>query len=174
MATVLSPEHCPRCGGRLEPSPPGWEPRAPLRCTGCGGPVFLDPKLAVATVVWHDGRVVLLRRAQRDSGHGLWILPGGFVDRGEELRAAARREVAEETGLVVEVGALLGVHSSPGDPVVVVTYVARSVGGALAPGPEALEVRLFAPDRLPRDELGFTSTGEALDETLRRAHGAAR
>jgi ADP-ribose pyrophosphatase YjhB (NUDIX family) len=133
-----------------------------LVCTACGLGVYLDPKVAVAAAVRREGRVVLLRRAQRDAAHGLWILPGGHVDRGEETAAAAVRETAEETGLAVELEGLLGVYSYPANPVVLIAYLARPVGGRLRPGREALEVRSFAPGEIPWDGLGFASTRDVL------------
>lgn len=57
-----------------------------------------------------DGTVVLVRR--RDNG--LWSFPGGLVDWGEDIPAAAQRELAEETGLTLsQVGRLVGVYSQP-------------------------------------------------------------
>lgn len=57
-----------------------------------------------------DGSVVLIRR--RDSG--LWGLPGGIVDWGEDVSTAAKRELTEETGLAVDqLGRLVGVYSEP-------------------------------------------------------------
>jgi len=51
---------------------------------------------------------------------------------------------------------------------VLVAYCARSTGGELRPGREALEIAVFAPQDIPWDELGFTSTGDALKDWLRR------
>lgn len=62
-----------------------------------------------AVIVAADGRVLLQRRTD----NGLWGLPGGAVEYGESVTAALRREVAEETGLSVEVGRLIGVYSDP-------------------------------------------------------------
>ncbi|MBD2312158.1 NUDIX hydrolase [Desertifilum sp. FACHB-1129] len=57
-----------------------------------------------------DGRIVLVRR--RDNG--LWSIPGGLVDWGEDIPTAVRRELAEETGLeLVKISRLVGVYSAP-------------------------------------------------------------
>ena len=166
MTMDITPRHCLACGGRLAPplpSPGG----PPLYCTACGLPVYHDPKVAVAGVVAApDGRVWLLRRAQRDQAHGLWILPGGHVDRGEELTGAVRREVAEETGLNAELQGLVGVYSYPGNPVVLIVYRLLSHPGQPTPSREALEIRAFAPDEIPWDRLGYVSTGQALRDAL--------
>jgi len=135
-------------------------------CSQCGLKAYLDPKLAVAAVVRREGEVVLLRRAQRDAAFGRWILPGGHVDRGEDVKLACLREVSEETGLAVELKGLLNVYSYPANPVVLIVYLARPVGGELTPGREALEVRTFAPAEIPWADLGYPSTGHALRDAL--------
>ena len=99
MSQIFFPKYCDTCGGILKEPDFVSLHDPPLVCTVCGRRVFLDPKLAVASVLEHEGRIVLLRRAQRDAAHGLWIMPGGHVDRGEVVPVAAEREVYEETGL---------------------------------------------------------------------------
>jgi ADP-ribose pyrophosphatase YjhB (NUDIX family) len=136
-------------------------------CSACGQKFYLDPKVAIAAVVrWEDGRVVLLKRAQRDQAYGRWILPGGHVDRGEVIEEAALREVAEETGLKVELDRLLGVYTYPGNPVVLVVYLAHPTGGALIQGREALDLALFDRTHIPWPELGYHSTGQAIKDML--------
>ncbi|MEZ4401760.1 MAG: NUDIX domain-containing protein [Kofleriaceae bacterium] len=67
------------------------------------------PVVAVAGVVFDDaGRVLLIERG-RPPGVGLWTVPGGRVEHGEALAAAVAREVAEETGVAVDVGPLVEV-----------------------------------------------------------------
>lgn len=70
--------------------------------------------LSVSAMVWREQKILLMRR----SDNGLWGLPGGFVELGESVADAARREVAEETGWSVEIGRLIGVYSDPAHQVV--------------------------------------------------------
>jgi len=130
--------------------------------------MYLNPKVAAGAVVEHHGGIVLLRR-EIDPRAGFWVHPGGFVDRGETLEEAARRETREEVGLEVEIGRLLGAFSFADSEVVVVTFAAHVISGEPMVGDESLEVRAFAPDEIPWDELAFPSTRLALDEYLRTA-----
>ena len=148
---------CPSCATSLETKEIFGYDR-PV-CPDCGRVMFYDPKMAVICVVPHNGKVLMIRRAT-DLGYGLWGLPGGFVDRGEQLESAAAREVWEETGLKVEVGRLLGLFSESGNPVIVAAYAGRETGGTLDAGPEALDVGFFDVDRLP--ELAFPRDEEVL------------
>lgn len=116
-------------------------------------PLLLLPA-ASAVVVDDAGRILLHRRADT----GAWGLPGGIVDPGEQPSDAAVREVAEETGVRVEVERLVGAWTGPevrhpnGDRAqyVVTVHRCRPVGGHAAPdGDESLEVGWFAVDELP-------------------------
>lgn len=66
------------------------------------------PVVGVGVVVWRDGRVLLIRRGKSPM-RGRWSLPGGRQELGETVREAAVREVREETGLEIRLGALLDV-----------------------------------------------------------------
>jgi 8-oxo-dGTP diphosphatase len=157
---------CPRCGGALEqrllkPT----EPERPV-CTRCGFVFYLDPKVAVGTIIKvEDGRIVLVRRAI-EPGYGRWVFPGGYVDRGEVLTAAAIREAREECGLDVRLDGLVNIYSYPGRAPVIVVYAATAVGGALCIDDECLETAEFDPSELPWNELAFRSTHEALQDYL--------
>ena len=158
---------CPMCGGDLEPrSLKTTEPER-LVCTRCGFVFYLDPKVAVGTIITNaEGEIVLVRRAI-EPGYGKWVFPGGFVDRGEEVQVAAVREAREETGLEVRLERLLNVYSYRGTVPVIIVYTAKLIGGCLMCDDEGLEARLFAPDAIPWEELAFRSTKEALAEFLR-------
>ena len=109
-----------------------------------------EPKVAVGAFVFdRDGRVLLVERG-RPPGVGLWTVPGGKVEPGETVAQAVSREVREETGLVVEIGALACVveHMSEGYHYVILDYLARPIGGTLAPASDVREARFFDADGL--------------------------
>lgn len=108
--------------------------------------------------------MILLRRGF-DPGAGLWTFPGGFVDLGESVEEAARRETEEELRLPIELGPLVGVYSRAEDRVMLVVFRARALGEPQTTH-EATEVRAFAPTRIPWDELAFWSTERALRDAL--------
>jgi ADP-ribose pyrophosphatase YjhB (NUDIX family) len=158
---------CPRCGTpferrRFKPS----EPERPV-CPQCGFVFYLDPKIAVGTIIaTAENRLVLVRRAI-EPGYGKWVFPGGYVDRGEPLTDAALREAREESGLVVRLDALVNIYSYPGRTPIIVVYAATAVGGTLCIDDECLESAEFDAAQLPWDELAFRSTHEGLRDYLR-------
>ena len=110
-------------------------------------------------VIDSTGRLLLEKR----SDCGQWGLAGGRIEPGETVTQAACREVKEETGLDIEVTALVGVYSDPAGRIVTypgddysvhlvdVILAARIVGGSLQCSAESLELRFFAPQELPAD-----------------------
>ncbi len=158
---------CPRCGGGLEPRALKAGEPSRLVCTQCGFVFYLDPTVAACTICMLDGGIVLLRRAI-EPALGKWVFPGGFVDRGEAVGAAAVRETLEEVNLKVSLTGILDVYSFPPSAVVVVVYAAEVVGGELFACDECEEVEVFPPEKLPWDELAFESTRAALRDYVRR------
>jgi 8-oxo-dGTP diphosphatase len=157
---------CPACGGTLESRLLKAGDPERLVCTQCEFVFYLDPKLAVGTIIRDErDRVVLVRRAI-EPGYGKWVFPGGYVDRGEQLQAAALREAREETGLEVRLEGLVDIYSYTGHVPVIVVYAATMVGGCLGCDDEGLEARFFEPDEIPWEELAFRSTREALRQFL--------
>jgi 8-oxo-dGTP diphosphatase len=106
------------------------------------------PKLTVDVVIPTEEGVVLIRRGCNPF-EGQWALPGGFVEVGETVEQAAVREVAEETGLVVEPARLVGVYSDPDrDPRghnVSVAFLARVLSGELSAATDASEASVLDP-----------------------------
>jgi ADP-ribose pyrophosphatase YjhB (NUDIX family) len=161
---------CPVCGGTLHSRTLKADEPERLVCSKCDFVFYLDPKVVACSIVEMDGRIVLLKRAI-DPQKGKWVLPGGYVDRGEEVKAAALRETEEECGLKIRAKELLGLYSYPGRIPVVAVYVAEPSGGELIVGDETAEVGLYSPESIPWNELAFQSTIDALKDYLnKRGH----
>lgn len=136
-------------------------------CTVCNFVHFIDPKVAAATLIEQDGKVLLTRRAG-DPQKGFWVPPGGFVDYDEDPRQAAIRECEEETGLKVEILDLINVVSSVTHPEfqvggasMVIFFRAKIVGGTLQANDDAEAVGWFGPDELP--PIAFEATKIVLE-----------
>ena len=128
------------------------------------------PKPAVGVVVIENDRLLLIQRAN-DPHRGCWAVPGGKVEWGESLTAAAAREAEEETGLVVDVGDVLwvGETMSPRDAVpahhnILIDFDATVIGGALAAGSDATDAA-FVPLAEVR-QLPLTPTMHELLDSL--------
>jgi ADP-ribose pyrophosphatase YjhB (NUDIX family) len=151
---------CPRCGATATVH----FPRS-LHCESCGYAAFFNPKpVGCALARDGDGRVWLARRGF-EPGRGRWSMPGGFVDLGETVEAAIAREIEEELAVGAEIGALVGVYSRADSGVLVIVFQA-SLEGAPRTTDEATEVRAFAPDEVPWDELAFPTDAAALRDLL--------
>ncbi len=152
---------CPVCGGALSTSV--VKPKEPPRlvCTGCEFIFYLDPKVVACAILEMDGKILLLKRGISPQ-KGKWVMPGGYVDRNEEVKAAAIRETLEECGLKIAVERLVGVYSYAGHLPVVIVYTSRYRAGELLPKDETLEARWFLEEDIPWGDLAFRSTVDAL------------
>jgi 8-oxo-dGTP diphosphatase len=154
--------YCPRCG-----TPVNHEERfgkvRPV-CPGCEWIHFIDPKVAAAVLVEQEGRVLLVRRAN-EPFRGLWTLPAGFINGGEDPADAAARECLEETGLHVRVTKVLDIisgreHTRGADFIIV--YRAEVIDGKLKPDDDADAVEWFGRGSLP--PLAFRATQIVLSQ----------
>jgi ADP-ribose pyrophosphatase YjhB (NUDIX family) len=121
-------------------------------CPQCGHKIrrYRNPAPTVDLIIEYEDRgIILIERGKPPWG---WALPGGFVDYGESLEAAARREAKEETGLEVELLGQFHTYSDPGrDPRqhnISTVFVARG-RGRIDAGDDARNVKVFTPEHLP-------------------------
>ncbi len=159
----LSLRFCPRCGGPLEQKELNGQLR--LVCSACGRVHYVNPAVGVAVIVRRENEILWGRRAG-GAYAGTWCVPCGYVEWGEEVRAAAAREFLEETGLKVEVGEVVAVHSNFHDPerlTVGIWFAGKVVGGRLAPGDDLDDARFF-PLNAPPGPLAFPTDEVVLEE----------
>ena len=158
-------KYCPRCTAAL-----AGDGRR-LECRACGFVAYGNSVPGAEAVLLDDEGRVLLGRRRFEPRAGYWDFPGGFLHEGEEPLDGMRREIREETGLEVEPLHFLGIWNEPYDGRIVLclTWVARARGNARA-ADDLTELRWFAPDELPWDELAFTHYAPALSRALGEQH----
>ncbi|HOW63689.1 MAG TPA: NUDIX domain-containing protein [Candidatus Paceibacterota bacterium] len=166
MDALLQFRFCPRCGQAHDPS----GSLLPFRCQACGFVFYLNPASAAAALIQRSNGDVLFIRRAKNPAKGKLAVPGGFVDFGESIEDALRREVREEVG--IEVGRLVFLCSAPNEyPYRGVCYQVVDLffhTGLAGDGePQALDavesVCWLDPRRVPLDDLAFTSLKKALE-----------
>ena len=131
------------------------------QCQRCGAVAWRNPLPVAMALIEHEGRLVLIRRLAPPLA-GYWAPPAGYVECGESVEEAVRREAKEETGLDIALDGLFEVYSRADVNVLIIAYRAHAVGGALRPGDDALEAGLYAPGEWPRQ--APPASGEAMEE----------
>jgi NAD+ diphosphatase len=156
--------HCPRCGAPTERMPEEWG----KRCPRCGYEHYPHLHPAVIVLVRDGDRVLLARKPGWAPGR--YALVAGFVDHGESLEGAVRREVREEVG--VEVGAIryVGSQNWPFPSQLMIGFVADYAGGEIRVDPAELEdARWFPRTALPPGPSRHSIAGFILERYARRA-----
>lgn len=152
---------CPKCGSPLRCEMCDGNER--LTCSSCGYVFYENPVVGVAAIVLDSRKRILLGR-RTGTYRGLWCIPCGYVEYGEDVYDAVVREFKEETNLDIEVEGVFTVQSNFHDPErysVGIWFLARVTGGELKPSSELDEVGYFELDKLP--PLAFPTDGVAID-----------
>ncbi len=144
--------YCPRCGAPLV------HDGGRVECGACGFVHYAKSAPTASALVLDDAGRVLLARRGYEPDAGLWDIPGGFLEEGEDPLAGLRRELLEETGLTIEPGEFVGAFTDtygngPGATAVLnLVWEASIVAGEPAPADDVSELQWFPRDALPTDE----------------------
>ena len=160
---------CRHCGSALELRK--VEDRTRQVCGSCGTVFYRNPLPVAASLLLNERREVLLVKRRNPPHKGEWCLPTGFAEMDEDIKAAALRELREETGIEGRVLHLLGAASEAngfyGD-LLFVSFEVERIGGEEAAGDDAEELAWFPPDRVPR--LAFAPHEEAVARCFEQHH----
>jgi len=165
--------HCTRCGHAVAHVVPDGDNRERAVCRSCGHIEYQNPRIVVGCVVEHDGAILLCRRAI-EPRRGYWTVPAGFMELGESMGDAARRETWEEAEAEVELGEMIAAVDVVHAGQVHVFFRGRMATPSFGAGVETIESRLIAPVDIPWDEIAFPSVRIALEEFLQATAGITR
>lgn len=153
---------CPYCASELTPIPDDRNLAA--TCRGCGETLYRNAKPCVGALVERDGKLLLARRGV-EPFKGQWDVLGGFLNVDEDPIDGVRREVAEESGLEVEVGPFLGAwidtYGADGDFTLNLHYIAYALPGEPLPQDDVASLEWFTPEEAP-DDIAFENGRRAV------------
>jgi ADP-ribose pyrophosphatase YjhB (NUDIX family) len=154
-------QFCKICGSpaayRL-PDDGDTKERAICTAESCKTVHYENPLNVVGTIPYleKNGKLhILMCLRNIEPRKGKWTLPAGFMELGETAPQGAARETQEEAGAQIEMQELFTVLSVPAVGQVHLFYRAKLLSEVYDPGHETIEVRLFAEDELPWDEMAF-------------------
>lgn len=150
---------------------PDGDDRERRICTTCGFVDYVNPKIVAGSVVTKGDKILLCKRAI-DPRKGFWTLPAGFMEEGESVEEAAKREAREEAFADIEINQMLAVYSVPRISQVQIMFRAE-LKSEIAAGPESQAVGLFAWHEIPWSELAFPTVVWALTHYAASRHLSA-
>ena len=155
--------YCTYCGAELAFKVPPGDDRPRFVCDACNTVHYENPKMVVGCIPEWGDRILMCRRAI-EPRYGRWTLPAGYLEKGETVSEAAKREAFEEARALVEKLTPYALFNLTFVNEVYLMFRGRLVDANYEPGDESLEVKLMTEDEIPWDQIAFS----VIRETLRR------
>ncbi|WP_039881770.1 NUDIX hydrolase [Marinobacter manganoxydans] len=160
------PKYCTNCGNSpLTRGIPDGDTHARDYCSACGCVVYDNPKVIAGAIIEQDGRLLLCQRGIPPRV-GTWTLPAGFMEHGESVEEAARREVWEETGMDTEVTTPYSIFSVPPTNELYIIYRARMLAWNGTSGHETQAVDWFLPEDIPWELIFYPAIRQILERYI--------
>ena len=156
-------KYCSRCGSPVVSSTPPGDDRPRYMCNACGAIHYQNPRVVVGCIPEWQDQILLCTRAI-EPRYGYWTLPAGFLENGETVTEGAMRETLEEAGAAVYDLVPYGLYNICHVNQIYLMFRGRLSDLSFKPGLESLDVRLFAPEEIPWDDLAFP----VIEKTLAR------
>jgi ADP-ribose pyrophosphatase YjhB (NUDIX family) len=157
-------KYCSSCGERVARKTPPGDTKERWVCDACDTVHYQNPRVVVGCVPEKDGRILLCKRAI-EPRYGYWTVPAGFMELGETIAQGAARETLEEACAAVTIGHLFASVDVVQAGQLHLFFTA-TLDSDFAAGDESLDVKLFAKDEIPWDEIAFRSGKFALEKYL--------
>lgn len=154
---------CSQCGAAVALRIPDGDTLPRFVCGSCHAIHYQNPRMVVGCIPEWRNEILLCRRAI-EPRHGLWTVPAGFMENGETTSQGALRETLEEACARVEIGALYALYNIPHINQVYILFRARLLDLDFKAGAETLEVRLFAENEIPWEQIAFASVRNTLTQ----------
>lgn len=132
-----------------------------LVCSVCGSIHYQNPILVVGTLPIWEQKILLCKRAIAPQ-RGYWTLPAGFMEQGETLAEAAKRETMEEAGASVKLERILSILSVPTSDQMHIFFLAQLLDKDFTSGQESLAVALFSAAHIPWEQIAFPTVYHTL------------
>ncbi len=156
-------KYCSSCGNTVSKRIPEGDNRQRYICDSCEDIHYQNPRIIVGTIPVKGDQVLLCRRAI-EPRRGFWTVPAGFMENAETTLEGAVRETWEEAEAKLGDETLYRLFDLPYINQVYIFYRATLLDEGYAAGPESLEVKLFAEQDVPWDELAFPVVADVLKE----------
>jgi ADP-ribose pyrophosphatase YjhB (NUDIX family) len=154
--------YCSACASPLQQRKLLEDDRPRHICLSCGKVHYQNPKIVTGCLpIWRES--VLLCRRNIEPRKGFWTVPAGFMELGETVEQGAIRETWEEARARVQILAPYSMFNLPHVSQLYLIFRASLTNLEFEPGPESLEVSLFAEENIPWRELAFGTVRQTLE-----------